>query len=133
MFNTRQLDIMKYFNVRYECLDARDDYAAQMKKGDNVGIFFNWDIYDNLDSDFVDYNSFEGDDFTCDINMANVDDIGPKTEQQNRDMLHVEQIMQDAGWFDKSPNGPADVGDLTLVVPDELQSGKDWTAVVQHK
>ena len=24
-FNTRQLDIMKYFNVRYECLDARDD------------------------------------------------------------------------------------------------------------
>src|SRR6202051_2240264 len=65
--------------------------------------------------------------------MVNVDDIGPKTEKQNRDMLHVEQIMQDVGWFDKSPNGPADVGDLTPVVPDELQSGKDWTAVVQHK
>ena len=31
-FNTRQLDIIKYFNVWYECLDARDDYAAQMKK-----------------------------------------------------------------------------------------------------
>ena len=86
-----------------------------------------------MDSDFIDYNSFEGDDFTCDINMANVDDIGPKAAKQNRDMLHVEQIMQDAGWFDKSPNGPADVGDLTPVVPDELQSGKDWTAVVQHK
>jgi len=41
--------------------------------------------------------------------------------------------MQDAGWFDKSPNGPADVGDLTPVVPDEFQSGKDWTAVVQRK
>ena len=114
MSNTRQLDIVKYFNV---------------------GIFSNWDIYDNLDSDFVDYNSFKGDDFTCDINMANVDDIGPKTTttKQNRDMLHVEQIMQDVGWFNKSPNGPADVGDLTPVVPDELQSGKDWTAVVQHK
>src|ERR1700683_1147298 len=48
-------------------------------------------------------------------------------------MLHVEQIMQDAGWFDKSPNGPANVGDLTPVVPVQLQSGKDWTAVVQHK
>ena len=34
MFNTRQLEIMKYFNVRYECLDARDDYAAQMKKAE---------------------------------------------------------------------------------------------------
>ena len=47
--------------------------------------------------------------------------------------LHVEQIMQDAGWFEKSLNGPADVGDLTTVVPDVLQSGKYWTAVVQHK
>ena len=48
-------------------------------------------------------------------------------------MLHVEKIMQEAGWFKKSPNGPADVGDLTPMVPDVLQSGKDWTAVVQHK
>src|SRR6267378_1215439 len=133
MFNTRQLDVMKYLNVRYECLDARDDYAAQMKKSEQVGIFSNWDIYDSLDSDLVEYNSFNGDDFTCDINMVNGDDIGPKTEKQNRDMLHVEQIMQDAGWFDKSPNGPADVSDLTPVVPDDFQSGKDWTAVVQHK
>ena len=31
-FNTRQLEIMNYFNVWYECLDARDDYAVQMKK-----------------------------------------------------------------------------------------------------
>jgi hypothetical protein len=54
---------MKYFNVRYECLDARDDYAAQMKKGENVGIFSNWDVYDNLNSDILDHTSFEGDDF----------------------------------------------------------------------
>jgi hypothetical protein len=133
MFNIRQLDIIKYFNVWYECLDARDDYTAQMKKGDNSRKFSNWDIYDNLDSDFVDYNSFEGDDFTCDINMASVGDIGPKSEKRNRDMLHVEQIMQDTGWFEKSPNGPADVGDLTPVVPDVPQSGKYWTAVVQIK
>ena len=132
-FNSRQLDIMKYFNVRYECLDARDDCASQMKKGENVGIFSNWDIYDNLDSDLVDDNSFESDDFTFDINFVNEDAIGPKTEKRNRDMLHVEQIMRNAGWFDKSTNGPADVGDLTPVVPDQLQSGKDWRAVVQQK
>ena len=48
-------------------------------------------------------------------------------------MLHVEQTMQDAGWFDKCPNGPADVGDLTPVVPTQLQSGKDWTAIIQYK
>ena len=92
-FNTRQLEIMKYFNVRYECLDARDDYAAQLKKGENVGIFSNWNIYESIDSAPVDVNSFEGDDFTCDINIPNENDIGPKTAKHNRDMLHVEQIM----------------------------------------
>ena len=33
MFNAKQLEIMKYFNVQYEWLDARDNYSAQMKKG----------------------------------------------------------------------------------------------------
>jgi hypothetical protein len=132
-FNTRQLDIMKYFNVRYECLDARDDYAAQMKKGENIGIFSNWDIYDSLNSDILDHDSSEGDDFVFDIDNVIQDNIGPKTEKRNRDMLHVEQIMQDAGWFDESPNGPAEVGDLTPVLPAQLQSGKDWTAIVQRK
>ena len=132
-FNVRQLEIMKYFNVRYECLDARDDHAAQMKKGENVGIFSNWDVHDSMNSDILDHNSFEGDDFVCDINLVDENNIGPKTEKRNRDMLHVEQIMQEAGWFNESPNGPAEVGDLTPVLPAQLQSGKDWTAIVQCK
>ena len=28
------------FNMN-ECLDARNDYAAQMNKGENIGIFSN--------------------------------------------------------------------------------------------
>jgi hypothetical protein len=58
-------------------LDARDDYAAQMKKGENVGIFSNWDIYDRLNSDLDDHNFFEGDDFACDTDIVNEDNIGP--------------------------------------------------------
>jgi hypothetical protein len=114
-------------------LHARDDYAAQMKKGDNVGIFSNWDVYDSLNSDFLEQNSIEGDDFVCDTDLVNENNIGPKTEKRNSDMLHVEQIMKDAGWSDESPNGPAEVGDLTPILPTQLQSGKDWTAIVQRK
>ena len=55
--------------MRYECLDARDDYAAQMKKGENVGIFSNWDIYDSIDSAPVNINSLEGDDFTVHVTV----------------------------------------------------------------
>jgi len=80
-FNFRQLQIMKYFNVRYECLDARDDYAAQMKKGENVGIFSNLDVYNNLNSDLFDQNNLQGDDFDCDANIINENSIGPKTDK----------------------------------------------------
>ena len=86
-----------------------------------------------MNSDILDHGSYEGDDFACDVDNVIQDNIGPRTAKRNRDMLHVEQTMQDAGWFDKSPNGLADVGDLTSVVPTQLQSGKDWTAIVQHK
>ncbi|KDR74560.1 hypothetical protein GALMADRAFT_71038 [Galerina marginata CBS 339.88] len=32
-FTEQQKQYMKHFNVRYECNDARDDYSAQLKKG----------------------------------------------------------------------------------------------------
>ncbi|KAF9458815.1 hypothetical protein BDZ94DRAFT_1330866, partial [Collybia nuda] len=39
-FSKRSLKIMSNLNIRYECLDARDDFHAQMKKG---GVTFpNW-------------------------------------------------------------------------------------------
>jgi len=47
-------------------------------------------------------------------------------------MLHVEQTMQDL-MVVKSPNGSADVGDLTPVVPTQLQSGKDGLLLFQNK
>ncbi|KAF9455431.1 hypothetical protein BDZ94DRAFT_1144780, partial [Collybia nuda] len=32
-FSKRNLRIIKNMNIRYECLDAHDDFHAQMKKG----------------------------------------------------------------------------------------------------
>ena len=32
-FSTRQLELMKNMNIRYECLDSRDDFHTQLKKG----------------------------------------------------------------------------------------------------
>ena len=49
-FTKRQIEIMKYFNVRYECLDARDDYSA--RKDESGGLSYHWatsDVLDELD------------------------------------------------------------------------------------
>ena len=39
---------MKYFNVHYECLDARDDYSAKRDKLDG-DISYHWATSDDLD------------------------------------------------------------------------------------
>jgi hypothetical protein len=38
-FSERQQEFMKFYNLRYECLDARDDYSAQMKQNQTSGFF----------------------------------------------------------------------------------------------
>lgn len=35
-FSLRQQEVMDYFNLRYECMDARDDFHAQMKNADAI-------------------------------------------------------------------------------------------------
>jgi hypothetical protein len=66
-FSQRQSEIMKYFNVRYECLDARDDFAAQMKKGEHAGILSNWEVYEHFQTD-LDQSWVDGDDCECNEN-----------------------------------------------------------------
>ncbi|KAI0788941.1 hypothetical protein BC629DRAFT_1272806, partial [Irpex lacteus] len=36
-FTNRETRIMKFFHLRYECRDARDDFAAQRKAALNTG------------------------------------------------------------------------------------------------
>jgi len=46
------MKIMTYFNLRYECLDARDDYSAKRDK-DESGISYQWatsELLDELDN-----------------------------------------------------------------------------------
>ncbi|KAI0083065.1 hypothetical protein BDY19DRAFT_871039, partial [Irpex rosettiformis] len=53
-FSLRQYDIMNNFNLRYECRDARDDFAAQRKaKGRGITDWpsdFNDDVLDDMDN-----------------------------------------------------------------------------------
>src|SRR6202011_4652211 len=57
-FTFRQLQLMDNFNLRYECNNARDDYATQLKKKkrEQDGIFPQWmnsDVMADLDDDHI--------------------------------------------------------------------------------
>ena len=43
--------MMKNFNIRYECLDARDHFRAQLKKGAATDLFGSWEKMDAEDDD----------------------------------------------------------------------------------
>jgi ribosomal protein S18 acetylase RimI-like enzyme len=45
-YNTDQLSLIKNANIRYECLDAKDDYHAQMQK--NAGVLPVWEENNHL-------------------------------------------------------------------------------------
>ena len=47
-FTFRQQQLMKNFNLRYECIDARDDYSAQLQDETNSGLFPSWASSDVL-------------------------------------------------------------------------------------
>jgi hypothetical protein len=139
-FTKRQMEIMKYFNLRYDCLDARDDYSAKRDKKDG-DISYQWataDVLDDLDdlhdselallgADFdpgKEYDEVEGD---------LINSLGRKGASRRNEMLATERTMTMAGWLDECEDGIPDVGSLTPVKPEYDQSSKAWRAAVLAK
>ena len=96
-FSVDQKKLMNHFNLRYECLDARDDYSAKMKDNDKKSNEF----WDNSDKNILDeeYTGWKDEDEELNDNMylsgsCRLNDI--KEEQ----MRQIEQIVAGAGWLD---------------------------------
>jgi hypothetical protein len=98
-FNERHGTIIKNFNIRYECLYARDDYRAQLKKDANSVIVGSWDENENDEIDIDNTNqknfNFEFDDIPED--MLN---IGEAQKARMRSAAIIKNILHDAGWLD---------------------------------
>ncbi|KAH8103154.1 hypothetical protein BXZ70DRAFT_875874, partial [Cristinia sonorae] len=74
IFTKRQHELMKFFNIRYECNDARDDYNAQRKAGKKD---------DKISALFGDQNDF--DKYYLDDNMT-IDEIEQHMKQSEQDI-----------------------------------------------
>src|ERR1700733_8395428 len=132
-FTPRQIELMKFFNIRYECNDARDDYSKLLKqKNATDGVFPHWfgaNDNDNFDgdnndggSDFIVHEEHEADQYTS---------IGRKGQQRIEHMAEIQKIVTLAGWLTKCPRG------LRLMDFSEIESEEfppsQWNASVQEK
>ena len=63
VFTLRQVEIMKFFNIRYECNDARDDHYKLLKQGEiSGGTFPQWMTADTMHAiDNIDLHDQSGD------------------------------------------------------------------------
>ena len=48
---------MKIFNIHYECLDAHDDYHAQLKNGVDKSLIGSWEVFG--DENVLEMEAFE--------------------------------------------------------------------------
>ncbi|KAH7905862.1 hypothetical protein BJ138DRAFT_1017128, partial [Hygrophoropsis aurantiaca] len=132
-FTDRQREIMKYFNVRYECLDARDDYSAQMRDGVNnlAGVMPEWveeGLHNEEDCNQTDtlFPVYDAD------NILDEQVIGKRTTKWNYDKAVVEQTLQTSGWLDTSLT-PVEVDETEPFLPDNHIKVSEWKARVKNR
>jgi Helitron helicase-like domain at N-terminus/PIF1-like helicase len=101
-FTERQAELMGNFNLRYECLDARDDFTAK-KKDFPLPWALDRDGVHELESDnIIDETQEEQSDA---ILQDSFPVLGKATRARSENMLQCEQIAETSGWLDKSIDG----------------------------
>jgi Helitron helicase-like domain at N-terminus/PIF1-like helicase len=135
-FTMRQLELMKNMNIRYECLDARDDFHTQFKKGatseipgwsesgNGTGIFNDLDqmaVEDAINGPAIIFDEFS---------------ISPISGRREKTctglMTDMRRMLVSLGWTECNANLLPDGLNLS---PDPLepQTPAHWKATVSKK
>ena len=127
-FTAQQNQLLQNFNIRYECLDARDDYRAQMKKLVDPLFVDNWedstDDIENTKDPSLDAN-IEFDDEPQDLqNIENTQILRMKNFAQ------MNQVLNETAWSKENLKSGYVVHHFK---PDKILSGSDWNAEVSKK
>ena len=128
-FSSRQQEVMDYFNLRYECMDARDDFHAQLKKGN--AIIPSWNDYamSGNHADSVgdeDLDEYEG---TAEPLQQEIDyepsSIGNRELKRQHAAEIIKGVMQQSGWSEAS-------GSRLLQHKEPVKTAAQWKGDVKQ-
>jgi hypothetical protein len=128
-FSPQHLRIIDNFNLRYECLDARDDFTSQLKQ--NPSLVPGWGGFDSRDesgpstSDTCDDISGV---ITEDID-SNMDVIGKRESKRRHEMSIMNDIMKSSGWTEAIQKQPTTI----MQTPEFVKTGAQWKAEVKQQ
>ena len=125
-FKFEDKKIMNNFNLRYECLDERDDYHAILKRQSSIN-------QKNISSNQFDYDN------DCDfgINSNIVEDygdpniLGPTAIRKAQQMIETEIMMSEAGWLAKIENTKLPPK-FNVIQPAVYKTGAQWKNIVKQ-
>jgi hypothetical protein len=132
-FSPHQLDLMKNFNLRYECNDARDDYYAKRRQGNQKSkLFASWatdDMLESLDDDLVQTHD-ESMEYELDESAYLYNSMFSENNSKIQQMNEIETVVKNAGWLDKSQH-KLDLSDFKEFKPSKNIDGSKWNSIVQ--
>jgi len=131
-FSVRQNEIMDHFNLRYECLDARDDYSSRRKVEDQHDCDSD---NDNEDKSGVkaqpdDDESFEDPLSKFASMMQESTEHGPSHKKRLNEHNQISEVLKRRGWTSTLANHirvPS-----ILDEPSYSQSKSHWTKELDH-
>ncbi|KAF9540238.1 hypothetical protein CPC08DRAFT_594532, partial [Agrocybe pediades] len=126
-FNARDLKLMDNFNLRYECLDGRDDYHGELirklKEAERqTKTRFNVDSESSTDE--YEAETAVADRMPNPINKFS--ELGPETVKRLRHQDEASNILRQCGWSDQLPASNESVLPPTRYRPSEVLSSNAW-------
>ena len=125
-FPSRESELIDNLNLRYECLDARDDFRAEMNKKMNEAR--RGQYFDDSGSESSDSGE---DDYAQEGHVFGLETVGRITRSHRDQMDEMESILNRGGWMsnankDGIPQVPA------MIYPETHRTPSMWKSEVER-
>jgi len=123
-FSVEHTTLIEKFHIKYECLNARDDYRAQLAKGEPGMFASSWD--NEVDGE---HDGFEPTAIP-DREEFNPDDIpfflqeGASYRRRKEQQLTMRKLLASVGWSRESKEN--NINDTESITPLKIRSSADW-------
>jgi len=122
-FSEEHITLIHNFHIKYECLDARDDYRAQLAK-EGPGLFgSSWDNEDN-DCDVFEHNPIP--DATA-LDLGDVPSFlqeGTSYRKRKDQRLTMRQVLASVGWTSENRENKSNITES--IKPLKMRSSAEW-------
>ncbi|KAF4617978.1 hypothetical protein D9613_013011 [Agrocybe pediades] len=123
-FNERDLNYMDNFNLRYECLDGRDDFHGELNRKLKEAEKQSRSKFNACSSSETDERDAEYDRVPNPIDKST--ELGPETIKRLRHQEEASNILRQCGWTDPLPQNEQNIVPPARYVPPEILTSNAW-------